>query len=183
MKMLVHREAVSTAQPFDFAQLKLFLRIDHTEEDIIISSLGQTAAAEIEQFAQIALLTQTIRVVVFDPPQQYGFSLPISPARLDATATVTVDGEAFTGFQFEGGKRPYLRWLAPFYDLSPSRVVIEYQAGYGATNSAIPADLAQAIRDQAAILYEARGIGDAKSLSSSPHMARIGARYRGVIAG
>jgi len=183
MKMLVHREAVSTAQPFDFTQLKLFLRVDHGEEDILISSLGLTAAAEIEHFAQIALLTQTIRVVIFDPPQQYGFTLPVGPARLDATATVTVDGEPFTGFQFEGGKRPYLRWLAPFYDLSPSRIVIEYQAGFGGSYTAIPADLAQAIRDQAAILYDARGAVDPKTLTSSPHMARIGARYRGVTAG
>lgn len=180
MKMLVHREAVSVAPPFDFAQLKGFLRVDQDDEDLLISNLGHTAAAEIEHFAQIALLNQTIRVVIFNPTQEYGIGLPIGPAAVDATATVTVDGEAFTGFQFEGGKRPYLRWLASFYDLSPSRVVIEYQAGFGATHAAIPPDLAQAIRDQAAILYDARGPMDAKTQTTSPHMARIGARYRGV---
>lgn len=180
MKTLVHREAVSSEPPFDFTKLKGFLRVDHDEEDLLIYDLGHAAAAEIEHFAQIALVNQIIRVVILNPAQQCGFALPVGPAAADATAIVTVDGDVFTGFQFEGGKRPYLRWLSPFYELSPSRVVIEYQAGFGPTNTAIPADLAQAIRDQAAIYYDARGPVDAKTLSSSPHMARIGARYRGV---
>ncbi len=180
MKMLVHREAVSEAAPFDLSAIKLHLRIDHSDEDIAIQSMARAAALELEHFAQIALLTQTVRVIIFNPPHQYGFTLPIGPTAPDATATVTVDGEAFTGFQFEGGLRPYLRWLAPFYDLSASRVVIEYTAGFGSTSGAIPRDLAQAICDQAAILYDARGPMDAKSFTSSPHMARIGARYRGV---
>ncbi|SIS93432.1 hypothetical protein SAMN05878426_1206 [Phaeovulum vinaykumarii] len=36
--------------------------------------------------------------------------------------------------------------------------------------------------DQAALHYDGRSPMDAKALSTSPHMARVGARYRGVQA-
>lgn len=180
MKMLVHRTAVSTAPPFAIDDLKLHLRVSDDAEDTAITNIGLTAAAEIEQFAQIALLTQTIRVTIFNPLQEYGLSLPIGPAADDNIPTVTIDGAAFTAFDFVGGNRPYIRWLASFYDLTPSRMTIEYQAGFGDTAADVPSDLAQALMDQAALHYDGRSPMDAKSLTTSPHMARVGARYRGV---
>ena len=78
------------------------------------------------------------------------------------------------------GVRPYLRWQDAYHDLTPRQVTIEYQAGFGATATDIPYDLAQALMDQAALHYDGRSPMDAKSLTTSPHMARIGARYRGV---
>lgn len=182
MKMLVHREAVSEATPYSLSDIKLYLRVDHSDEDAAIEAMARTAALELEEFAQLALLTQTIRVVIFDPQQNCGFGLPIGPVPTDATFTVTFDGEPFTAFHAEGGKRGYIRWLAPYYDLRPDRIVIEYQAGFGDTAAAIPTDLAQALRDQVALLYDARSPVSGKTMTASPHMARIGARYRGVAA-
>lgn len=181
MKMLVHREAVSEAPPYSLSDIKLYLRVEHFDEDMAIQSMARTAALDLEDFAQIALLTQTIRVVIFDPvSQEYGFRLPIGPVAMNPTVTVTIDGEPFTAFQVEGGKHPYLRWSAAYYDLQPCRIVIEYQAGFGASAANIPADLSQALRDQVALLYDMRSPVSAKTMTSSPHMARIGARYRGV---
>ena len=183
MKMLVRREPISPATPFQFADLKLFARVDHSEEDSVIFNMGMTAAAEIEEYAQIALLTQKVRVTIFDPDcGQYGLHLPIGPVAMDAQPTVTIDSQPFTAFDFLGGNRPYIRWLAPYHDLQPSRILIEYDAGFGSTASAIPADLAQVIKDHTMFLYEARGPIDAKVPVRSPHFARIGARYRGVSA-
>jgi uncharacterized phiE125 gp8 family phage protein len=182
MKMLVHRTAVGTALPFILADLKLFIRVDHDVEDAAITNMGNTAAAEIEQFAQIALLTQTIRVTIFDPRPENGLTLPVGPVDDGDVPTVTIDGEAFTDFALVGGHRPYIRWLASYHDLTPSRITIEYQAGFGAAASDIPPDLAQAIMDQAALHYDGRSPMDARSLTTSPHMARVGARYRGVKA-
>lgn len=180
MKMLVHRTPGGAALPFDLDELKLHLRAPDDSEDTAITSMGKTAAAEIEQFAQIALLTQTIRVTIFSPGQDYGLRLPIGPVADDDTPTVTIDGEAFTAFDFASGDRPYIRWLADYFDLTPSRMIIEYQAGFGAEATDVPPDLAQALMDQAALHYDGRSPMDAKSLTTSPHMARIGARYRGV---
>jgi uncharacterized phiE125 gp8 family phage protein len=180
MKMLVHRTAGGAALPFVLDDLKLHLRVPDDAEETAVQNIGLTAAAEIEQFAQIAVLTQTIRVTILNPAQEYGLSLPIGPVADDDVPTVTIDGEAFTAFDFVGGNRPYIRWLASYYDLTPGRIIIEYQAGFGAAASDIPPDLAQALMDQAALHYDGRSPMDAKSLTTSPHMARVGARYRGV---
>ncbi|MEM1430149.1 MAG: hypothetical protein AAGG09_11885 [Pseudomonadota bacterium] len=180
MKMLVHRTAGGAALPFVLYGLKLHLRVPDDAEDTAIQNIGETAAAEIEQFAQIALLTQTIRVTIFNPSREYGLSLPIGPVADDDVPTVTIDGEAFTAFDFVGGNRPYIRWLADYHDLTASRMTIEYQAGFGAAAADVPPDLAQALMDQAALHYDGRSPMDAKSLTTSPHMARVGARYRGV---
>ncbi|MCE8507826.1 hypothetical protein KBY28_05100 [Ruegeria pomeroyi] len=180
MKMLVHRTAGGSALPFFLYDLKLHLRVPDDAEDTAVQNIGLTAAAEIEQFAQIALLTQTIRVTIFNPSREYGLSLPIGPVADEDVPTVTIDGEAFTAFDFVGGNRPYIRWLADYHDLTPSRMTIEYQAGFGAAAADVPHDLAQALMDQAALHYDGRSPMDAKSLTTSPHMARVGARYRGV---
>lgn len=180
MKMLIHRDQSGPTLPFSVSDLKLHLRVDTDYEDIAIQNIGKTAAAEIEQFAQIALLTQTIRVTIFDPSQDCGLALPIGPAADEDVPTVTIDGEAFTAFDFVGGNRPYVRWRADYYDLTPTRITIEYQAGFGAAATDVPPDLAQALMDQAALHYDGRSPMDAKSLTTSPHMARVAARYRGV---
>lgn len=182
MKMLVTRTPGGAALPFVLDDLKLHLRVDFNDDDSSITTIGETAAAEIEQFAQIALLTQTITVTIFDPSRACGLSLPIGPVAGDATPTVTIDGTAFTAFDFAGGIRPYIRWHADYHGLTPSQMTIEYEAGFGPAASDIPADLGQALMDQAALHYDGRSPIDAKSLTTSPHMARIGARYRGVQA-
>ncbi len=180
MKMLTHRVPNTTAFPVDFGGLKLHLRVADDDENAAIAHIAETAAAEVEQFAQIALLSQTIRVTIFDPNRENGLYLPIGPVADDETPTITIDGEAFTAFHFVGGNRPYIQWRDGYFDLTPSRMAIEYQAGFGDTASDIPADLSQAIMDQAALHYDGRSPMEAKSLTTSPHMARVGARYRGV---
>lgn len=181
MKMLVHRAATTTNVPFSLAALKGYLRVDSSDDDATISSIGMTAAADIEHFSQLALLTQTVRVTIFDPvPCETGLGLPVGPVADDATITITIDGVAFTDFEFCGGTRPYIRWMAAWYDLRPQRLVVVYEAGFGATQASIPSDLATAVMDQAALIYDGRSPIEGKAASASPHMARIGARYRGV---
>ena len=180
MNMLVHRITDSPELPFVLDDLKMHLRILHEDDDPAITKMGHTAAAEIEQFAQIALLTQTIRVTIFDPGMATFLKLPIGPVADDEVPTVTIDGDAFSAFELIGGNRPVIRWLSGYPDTPPSRMTITYQAGFGATAADIPADLAQALMDQTALHFDGRSPMDAKSLTTSPHMARIGARYRGV---
>ncbi|WP_415184690.1 head-tail connector protein [Phaeovulum sp.] len=180
MKMLVHRIANGTASAVALHTAKNHMRVSHNDDDAAIAIMIDAATAEIEQFAQIALLNQTIRVVIFDPAIECSLTLPIGPTADDTVPTVTIDGEPFTAFTFEGGARPYIRWRAPFYELLPDRLTIEYQAGFGASEQDVPRDLAQAVMDQAALYYDGRSPMGAKSLTTSPHMARIAARYRGV---
>lgn len=180
MKMTVNRVPLVAGDPFILENVRAGLRAE--ADDLIqeVSNIASAAALEVEHFAQIALLRQTIRVLIIDPLQRSGLSLPVGPVALDHTPTVSIDGEAFTDFQFDGGNRPYIRWSSAYLELTPSRMVIEYKAGFGDAAGDIPADLAQAVIDQAALMFDGRSPMDGRSLTSSPHMARIGARYRGV---
>lgn len=181
MKMLVHRAVTSAQVPFLPSELQRHLRI--TDDDTAeAQSCGMAAASDLEHFAQIALITQTIRVTIFDPDTGCGITLPVGPVLEGTMATVTLDGEVFTAFELVAGNRPYLRWHADYHVLTPSRLTIEYEAGFGAEPSDIPRDLRQALMDQAALHFDGRSPMDGKSLTTSPHMARVGARYRGVQA-
>ncbi|WP_321830670.1 head-tail connector protein [Thalassovita sp.] len=182
MKMLVQRFPSEGELPFDLEDLKLHIRVDGDSEDDAVTNIGLTAAAELEQFAQIALLTQTIRVTIFDLEIGCGIDLPIGPVADTDTPIVIINGSVFTAFDFVGGNRPHIRWRSANLTRDTSRIVIEYQAGFGAAAADIPSDLSQALMDQAALHYDGRSPMDAKSLTTSPHMARVGARYRGVMA-
>lgn len=180
MKMLVHREPTTGNKPYVLADVKAHSRVTHPHEDALFDTMAAQAALELEQFAQVALLFQTIRVTLFDPQRDFGLSLPVGPVLGDAVPTVTIDGEAFDKFEFHGGNRPYIQWRAALAWDGIGRISVEYQAGFGETAASIPADLSQALKDQAAVLYDGRGQMDARSLTTSPHLARVGARYRGV---
>ncbi len=180
MKMLINRIAASSAQPFILDDLKSHIRLSDDFDDAVITKMGYTAAAELEQFAQIALLTQTIRITIFDPDRDSGLWLPIGPVAADNLPIITFDGEVFTAFIFEAGNKPYIKWQMPYYDHHPSRITVEYQAGFGADAANIPHDLTQALMDQAALHYDSQSPMDARSLTTSPHRARAGARFRGV---
>lgn len=182
MKMLVSRTPVSNSAPFDLEAVKRHARVDGTDEDTAIENMAWTAAQEVEQFAQIGLLTQTIRVVILDPGTDRVWRLPIGPVADDADVTVTIDGTSFTDFTLIGGTRALIRFGDNFDNLTPEQITIEYPTGFGDSATDIPADLAQAIMDQTALHYDGRSPMDAKSLTTSPHMARIAARYRGVQA-
>lgn len=181
MKVIVHQTPMnSAAVPFALDDLIAHARAQGAGDDAAIANMGYTAAAEIEHYAQVALLMKSIRVAIFEPHCGAGFALPIGPVADNAPPVVKLDGEVFLGFYFVGGIRPYIRWFPEFHSLIPSRIDIEYQAGFGADVWSIPQDLAQALMDQAALHYDGRSPMSTKSLTVSPHMARVAARYRGL---
>ncbi len=180
MNMNLDRSPVSADDPFVLEDLKLHARVAHDDEDTAIRKIGATVAAEFEQFAQVALLTQDIRVQVFDVTLGDSLRLPVAPLAEGAGVAIQIDGLAFSGFELSSGLRPYIRWLPEHRQRLVGNLIIDYRAGFGSTASDIPSDIAQAIMDQATVHYDARGALDAKSLTTSPHMARVGARYRGV---
>lgn len=177
MKQIVSRTAISENAPFELTALKNHVRVDHDDDDSALSNMGNAAAAEIEHFAQVALLDQTIRVTIISPKTSIGVALPVGPYKAGSPITATIDGQPFTAFSVVDGLRPYLCCQQP---ITGASLVIEYQAGFGDEASDVPADLAQALMDQAAMHYDGRGPQDGKALTTSPHMARIAARYRGV---
>jgi len=176
--MHVERLTIPTAPPVDAIAAILHLRVggdSELENEAIDHALA--AAQELEHYAQLALLTQTIRVTLPEWPCVDIFPLPIAPMLTGAAVTVTDDAGPFAGFTALSGLRPALRLAA---DRPIGKVIIDYEAGFGADHNAIPRDLHLAILDQATASFDCRGAFDGKNNGMSPHLARIAARYRRV---
>jgi uncharacterized phiE125 gp8 family phage protein len=176
--MIIERTPLVTASPFVFNTVALHCRVDGIDEFVVeISRMATAAALEFETYAQIALLDQLITVTLEDGPRLAWLDLPIAPLPEASTVTVTVDGIAFNDFAVITGRRPAIHFTA---GKPCGLVVIQYQAGFGPTATAIPRDIENAICDQASALFDMRGTGDAKTNGMSPHMARVAARHRRV---
>ena len=182
MKMIVQRTQVSVNTPFDLAEFKEFIRLEKDDDwdDVTLTKMGWEAVAEVESFAQVALLSQTIRLTIFDGVLGDGLSLPVGPMRDDAPLTVTLDGAASTDFDVVPGHRPYLSWSTSLRGAAFRRVVIEFEAGFGHEITDVPEDLGQAIIDQVYTIYDGRAIDEVLSRRRSMQLARVAARYRGV---
>lgn len=175
--MIIERLTTPTALPFDTTALADHVRVTDAGQITEATRHAKAAAGEAEDYGQLALLTQTIRVTLDAWPRAAWVALPIIPMLDALSVTVTVDGVAFEDFAVVAGQRPAIR---PTEGKPCGLVVIQYEAGFGDTAADIPAPLAHAILDQASALFDARGLGDGKSNGMSAHMARIVARYRGV---
>jgi len=177
--MIIQRTPLTTALPFDLAEVKEYSRLDANspEFDAEMSRMASAAAAGLEAYAQLALLHQTITVTLERGPALSVFHLPIAPLIDAMPVIVTVDGSAFDAFAVINGLRPVIL----FTDGRPcGLVVIEYRAGFGATAAEMPPDIANAISDQACTLFDTTGAADGKITVMSHQMARIAARYRRV---
>lgn len=180
MKMIVQRTPISTNTPFSLSEIKEYTWITGNDTDASLEKMAWEAVAEVESFAQIALLRQTIRLTIFDGVLGDGLSLPVGPMLDGAPLTVTLDGTATTAFDVVPGNRPYLSWETALRGGAHRRMVIEYDAGFGDEASDVPEDLGQAIIDQAYMIYDGRSIDEVLSRRRSMQLARVAARYRGV---
>ncbi|MBC9245152.1 hypothetical protein H4P12_00120 [Paracoccus sp. 11-3] len=161
------------------AEAKSLARVMHDDEDADLYRMVNAAALEAEELAQIALLHQTVRVTLDGWPRGSSFALPIAPLLDWSTVQITADDTAFEDFSVITGQRPAIRATGP---RPCGVVVIEYQAGFGADGTDLPADLRQAVLDQVVAYFDARGPGDPKAVALSPHFVRIVGRYRRVRA-
>ena len=176
--MIIERINRPTGATVTLGSAKAHLRVDGNDSDVEIMTMIAAAGRELEDYACLALLTQTIRVTLDCWPRASGFPLPIAPLLDILTVSVTADGVAFDAYAVIAGQRPALRLTG---ERPSGLVVIAYEAGFGIGASNIPADLGIAVLDQVAILYDMRGVTDPRQGTGlSPHMARTAARYRRV---
>lgn len=175
--MIIERLDRPTAAVIDLAEAKNHVRVDFDDDDAAIARMIDAATREAEELAQLALLTQPIRIILQAWPASPVFTLPISPLVSRESVSITTGTEVIEDFTVLAGARPAVRMDG----LRPSGVVlIDYRAGFGPNPSDVPEDLRHALLDQIAAYYGARASGDPKVASLSPHFARIVGRYRGV---
>jgi len=183
--MIVERTPPATL-PVTIEAVRRHLRIEGTHADALLADLIGAAAADLEGQAMLALVAQTVRVTWPDgiPAGTGKLRLPIGPLIAPAApVTMTVDGEAFADFVVLPGPRPCLRLTVNPPELTRAVVAVEYTAGWP---GAVPDDLAFAVIDQAAVLFDAgsatlmkdRALDGRAALS--PAFQRAVGRWRGV---
>lgn len=172
------RTPISAALPVTLADAKAYARVTHSAEDSVFTALIKTAALEVEQYTDLALLSQTITATT-DADPGYTVALPVGPVAAGATVTVhtiEADGSATliaSGYWLEAGRYARLHFTTDTTPTGPLRIT--YPAGY----DSVPADLSHAICDHVLRMYGQRGDDDVKQ-GLSPASARIAARYRKV---
>lgn len=181
--MRFERNRTASTQAVEAETVESVCRVDDATLKAEAVRLAAAAEIELEEFCQLALLTQTITAITEDAPAS-PLSLPIGPVASDASATVWTIADDGTEtaldaseFWLETGRHPRIRWT----DAAPElRVKVEYPAGFGASASDVPHDIRHAIADQAAAMLDWPALELRKSVGLTPHAARIAARYRRV---
>jgi uncharacterized phiE125 gp8 family phage protein len=187
--MHIQRLSRDDTPPVLLDTVKLFIRVTGNDEDDIISQMTIAAARELEESAEIALLFQTVRITLDAWPVDNRLRLPIGPIlAAEPEFTVTSDGATIAA-EILTGLRPVLILPEPATEAQRlSRLVIEYQAGFGSSMQALPPDIPHAICDQVATLYDFRGANAHEGKAPAARGAagqcyalqRVIGRYRGV---
>lgn len=159
------------------ADVKVHARIDGYDEENALDRMCITAIREFEDYAQVALRFQAVRVTLPSWPTGKTLPLPIGPLVPPTTVTVTAGSDEFDGYTISTGLRPALHLTGP---RPAGRIEVEYIAGFGDDGEDTPDDIRHALLDQIVAYYDARGTSDRKIDPFSPHFARIAARYRRV---
>lgn len=154
-------------EPVTLAEAKLFLRVEHDDDDDLIAALIAGSRIHVESQTRRALITQTWRLARDAWPQSGRlFVLPVPLVSLvaarvytSASATQALDLSVFT---VDKASAPALLAFAAGALPSPGRAVagieIDITAGYGAAPENVPGPLRQAIRLLTAHWYENRSL-------------------------
>jgi len=164
------RTAAPEALPLSLEEVRLYLRVDHTDEDLVIQSLIEAATTYLDGYAgtlNMALMPQTWE-------QRYS-AFPSSPVRLTVTpvqsaavtyydalgALQTVPEASYAVEVTPGGTMlalaPGEAW--PDDIGSDSAVTVSYVAGH-ASALAVPADIRHAMQLMIAAWFDNRDAGE-----------------------
>lgn len=145
------------SEPLTLAEAKLFLRIDNSEEDELVSDLIRVARHAAEHFLQRSLITQSW-MLSFDDYAPAKVLLPRGPVQSVTSVTLVArdGGETVvsdTTYYLNAGKE------ALVFDVTPisHMVEIDYVTGYGEAAD-VPEDIKQGMLGHIADLYDNRAM-------------------------
>jgi len=155
----------ATALPVSLATAKQHLKVEHTADDALITSMVRAAARGAEQRLNRALMTQTWQLIVDAfPPAEFKLERPkvqaiTSIAYVDpAGAEQTLSADAYTldADLLPGWVLPALGTSWPATREQANAVRVTFTCGYGSDPSVVPDDVAAWILLQVGGLYRNR---------------------------
>lgn len=154
--------AAPTTEPVSVETAKLFLRVDGTEEDPLITSLVKGARETGEELARRAFITQTLEMIVDDWPPKFALALMRPP--LQSVVSVKYYDEdnvewLWTDYTVDARSEPgriHFRSTPGTTLLASGGIVVRYAAGYGNTETDVPQRIKDAILALTAYRYENR---------------------------
>lgn len=159
----------ATAYAVDLCELKEQVQVDHDGDDSLLNRLIKVATLSVENWCNIALITQTRRMTFQEFPVEFrpdrppliavssiGYTDTNGDSQTVATATYRVQTDERPGrVQLAASKS----WPTIKEDTD---VTLTYTCGYGASSSSVPQDLRHAVMLVAQMLYE--GCTDAEQM-------------------
>jgi len=172
------------SEPLTLSEAKAFLRVEHGDDDDVITALIAAARVHVEAMTRRALLVQTWRFVLDAWPRDGRFAPRIGPLReLVAARVFDADGAArdIDGESFVVDTAANVI-AAPLFALpAPGRaqagIALDVLCGYGAAASDVPADLRQAMRLLLAHWYDNR-VATADGAAMPARVSALLAPYR-----
>ena len=165
------------SEPVTLAEAKLFLRVDQTAEDSLITTLIAAAREAVEVGCGRALITRRVResLDIWRRDSVGGAVLGLGPVTNIVAVRLIADNGSQSvidpaRYRLEGaGDRPRLVFEAgvPATLRSAGGIEIDYDAGYAASAASLPVALRLATLQVIGALYEAR-----QGESSIPEAAR-----------
>jgi uncharacterized phiE125 gp8 family phage protein len=157
--------APPASEPLSLADAKQFLRVEHGDDDAVITALIAAARAHVEAITRRALMAQTWRFVL-DAWLANGRVAPrIGPLRTLSAARVydtishanVLDVQGFVvDVSANVIAAPY--WALPVPGRSVAGIELDVICGFGAVASDVPKDLLQALKMLVAHWYDNRGV-------------------------
>lgn len=154
-------------EPITLAQAKQFIRVEHDDDDDIITALIAGSRIHVETQTRHALITQSWRLVRDVWPELGCVPvLPVPLRTLDAARVYKSDGSTLaldvTTFTLDKAAAParltFMRGALPAPERRAAGIEIDVTCGYGAAATNVPEPLRQAIRLLVAHWYENRGL-------------------------
>jgi uncharacterized phiE125 gp8 family phage protein len=160
--MHLHLVTAPAAEPVALATVKVFLRVDGTDEDSLITSLAKAAREEGEKLSRRAFITQTWEMIIECWPHDWRLRVYRPPLQ-SITSVKYFDSDnaehTFTDYVVDTRSEPGVIIFnsLPSATLQKSgAIVVRFVAGYGAAGSNVPERINNLILALTAYWYENR---------------------------
>ncbi len=160
--------------PVSLSGIKKFLRIDHGDDDDLLTQLIGAATLQVEGHTKQSLINRTVKQYIDEVPSRGRIIVEgwpvreiVSIAGFDATGTeVVLPSDEFA---HEIRLDPAVISMTPALNAKyPNGFEISFVSGYGETAQDIPSNIIHAINRVVAHWYEHRGAGPAEIAESLP---------------